>query len=92
MDAPHVDGPEPTLVDTCRNRIALGCHIPLPYVLELCDEIERLREALDTIAGGRVDRFRGERDVMGVSPLEGGGAMWLWSRRVARAALGESEE
>ena len=47
--------------------------------------------ALDTIAGGYINRFPGAPDVMtAASPKEFRGAMWSWSQRVARAAIAKA--
>jgi len=51
------------------------------------EEIRRLRNALNTIAGGHTDRFPGAPDVMSATFRA---EMWTWSQKVARAALGES--
>ncbi len=52
-----------------------------------CSENARLREALDTIKGGYIDRFPGGPDIMAVGTDEFRHGMWTWSQSVARAAL-----
>ena len=59
----------------------------LDDVKEAKEEIERLWEKLDTIAGGHIDRFPGGPDIMAVTPEEFRYQMWTWSQSVARDAL-----
>lgn len=58
------------------------------------DEMERLekkyntlRGALDTIAGGRVTNFPGAPKLLGITTSMFQRDMWLWSQKVAHAAL-----
>ena len=63
-------------------------------------EIDELRAALDTtmkalttIAGGWTNRFPGAPDPMTTeSPLHFRSDMWLWSQKVAKAALAAEGE
>jgi len=51
-------------------------------------EIERLREALDTISGGHINRFPGAPNLdTPLSPLQFQAELLGWSQRVARAAI-----
>ena len=59
---------------------------------ELGDENKRLHTALETIAGGYIDRFPGAPDVMAESPDIFRHKMWIWSQEVARAALASSSQ
>ena len=59
---------------------------------ECAQEIERLKAALETIAGGHTSRFPGAPCAMtAASPNAFRSAMWRWSQAVANAAI-RSEE
>lgn len=57
----------------------------------LADDAGRLREALDTIAGGWINRFPGAPNIMKVSPTDFQHGMWSWSQAVAKAALSPAQ-
>ncbi len=58
---------------------------------EMAGEIERLRAALEAIAGGHIDRFPGAPDVMQETPEEFRHKMWGWCQKVAAAAIAKAE-
>lgn len=73
-----------------RNSLTSALHQCAPALIP---ELQRLRRALDAIAGGHTERLIGAPDPMtAVSPQAFQAGMWLASQETARVALAATED